>query len=138
MRWNFFVVDPDHAAARCAAAAIQKIHPDANVQQIASGVAALAAIDSFTHAPSLVLYEFDVPDLNAISFLGELRQRRWPSPIPVAILSNSDSEKKMMTCYRLGTRAFLRKPVDLRELRETVRDFAQPATRATDRRTSVA
>ncbi len=138
MRWNFFVVDPDPADAQRAAAAIQKIHPDANVQQIASGADALAAIDTSTHAPSLVLYEFDVPDLDAISFLGELRQRRWPSPIPVAILSNSDSEKKMMTCYRLGARAFLRKPVDLRELRETVRDFAQPATRAGDQPRSVA
>ena len=138
MQWTFLVVDSDSAEAEHVAAAIERIHPDASIERIATGTAALAAVDASVHSPSLILYDFDVPDLGAISFLGELRQRRWPTPIPVAVLSNSDSETKMMTCYRLGARAFLKKPVDKRELRETVRDFAKPSTRLSDRESSVA
>ena len=131
MRWTFLVADQDAEAAEAVAAQLRAIHANATVHCVTSGAEALATIDALGETPSLVLYEFDIPDMSGLSFLGELRSRNRPGTVPVAILSRPMSDQQMMTCYRLGASALLTKPVSARDLRETVRDFAQPATRAT-------
>ncbi|MEO9254700.1 MAG: hypothetical protein ABI305_04115, partial [Tepidiformaceae bacterium] len=54
---------------------------------------------------------------------------RWLEKAPVAMLTDPIADRHVINCYRFGAAAFLTKPVQLYELRETLHDLAQPAKR---------
>lgn len=131
MPWTFLVVDDDEAARVCSASQLQRLQPSAEVLTVASGDAALALLEEQRLVPSLIFLDFAMAGAGGLAFLSELRSRRWLEKAPVAMLTDPIDDRHVINCYRLGACAFLTKPVQLYELRETLRDFAEPATRMT-------
>lgn len=129
MAWTFLIVEPDAAAREQAARQLATITPAAEIIDAASGEEALALLENARIVPSMVFVEYHLPGMNGIELLGELRHHRLLARVPVAFLSQPVADRVVVTSYRLGACVFLTKPVRPHELREAVRDFAQPAVR---------
>lgn len=126
MSYTFLVVDKSEADA---ARTMQQLAPAQRGSEVlfaSSGERALELLEGRKLAPSLIFLDFSLPDMNGIAFLGMIRQTGWLSQVPVAMLSEPVEDRHIVSCFRLGVCAFLTKPVQAHELRETLRDFARP------------
>ena len=71
--------------------------------------------------PTLVLLDLNLPRKDGRQVLGVLKGNDEFRRIPVIILSSSDSEKDVTSCYHLGANCYIVKPVDLQAYRQLVR-----------------
>ena len=131
MAWTFLVIDGSEAQSARTVEQLSKLQPGADVLVAANGEAALSLLEEQRLVPSLILADYALHGMNGIDFLGAVRMKRWLEGTPVAIVSEPISDRLVVNCYRFGACAFLTKPVQLYEMRETLRDFAQPMKRMT-------
>jgi CheY-like chemotaxis protein len=68
------------------------------------------------HHPDLVLLDLDLPDMPGEEVLRRLRAEPCTAEVPVVILSADARPGLVERLLREGARAFLTKPLDVREL----------------------
>ena len=73
----------------------------------------------------LVLLDLNLPGMNGLQFLQELRQAGRPPSIPVVILSTSKNPRDIADCYRLGAAGYFCKPMSLQLYIEKMRRLIQ-------------
>jgi two-component system response regulator len=76
--------------------------------------------------PTLILLDLNLPRKDGRQVLGVLKSDDQFRRIPVIVLSSSDSEKDITSCYHLGANSYMVKPNDLaayRALVQTLEDF---------------
>jgi CheY-like chemotaxis protein len=75
---------------------------------------------SFDHAPRLVLLDLKLPKVDGLEVLRAVKTDPRTRAIPVVILSTSKEERDLVEGYELGVNAYIQKPVDFDEFRQTV------------------
>jgi len=73
--------------------------------------------------PVLILLDLKLPKLDGLQVLKALRSDERTRAIPVVILTSSKEAQDLLDGYRLGTNAFIQKPVDFDEFRKTIKDI---------------
>ena len=76
-------------------------------------------IDENEDEPEVMILDLKMPGIDGIEVLKRVKQTR--PEIEVLILTGHGSEEDRETCMRLGAFAYLRKPVDIDVLTETLR-----------------
>ena len=67
--------------------------------------------DKITPAPSLILLDINMPKMNGLEFLAELRREPEFSHIPVFIMTTSNEETDRMAAQRLNVTGYIVKPL---------------------------
>jgi len=75
----------------------------------------------FDLQPRLVLLDLKLPKVDGLEVLRQLKADPRTKAIPVVILTSSREEKDLLDGYKLGTNAYIQKPVDFDQFRETVK-----------------
>ena len=127
MRRVFVVVDDNQLEGDGTAAQLRRFDPTCEVLRASSGEAVISLLEERRVVPSLVFMDYQMPGLNGIDTLVEIRRLRWLERVPIAMLTDPIVDRLVMNSYRLGACAFLTKPVPSYELREVVRDYAHEA-----------
>ena len=70
--------------------------------------------------PNVVLLDLNLPKVNGIEVLRQLRAAERTKIVPVVIFSSSKEEKDVETSLRLGANAFVRKPIEFSEFCEAL------------------
>lgn len=68
----------------------------------------------------LVFLDINMPVMNGVEFMEELRKDDLYKDLPVVVVSTEGSQDRIDRLKELGVRAYLRKPVTPEELTETV------------------
>ena len=123
----FLVVDDNSEERDILADLLRRAMPGAQVIHAGDGAAAMAVLEERRLVPSLVFTDLAMAGGTGIDLIAGLRHVRWLERTPVAIVSDPLSDRDVMTAYRLGACAVLSKPARLHEIRDVVREFAQPA-----------
>ncbi|UFZ03582.1 response regulator [Bradyrhizobium ontarionense] len=71
--------------------------------------------------PTLILLDLNLPRKDGRQVLAVLKSEDDLRRIPVVILSSSDADSDITSCYHLGANCYIVKPVDLKEYRSLVR-----------------
>jgi CheY-like chemotaxis protein len=71
--------------------------------------------------PQLVLLDLKLPKVDGLQVLKEIRSNEKTKLLPVVVLTTSKEDSDVVTAYRLGTNAYVRKPVDFNEFSDAVR-----------------
>jgi len=72
-----------------------------------------------TGSPAVVLLDINLPRVNGLDVLRQLRRDPRTSVVPVVLLTSSDEEQDRLTGYEEGANSFVRKPLDFSEFAET-------------------
>jgi len=64
-----------------------------------------------TVPPKIVLLDLKMPKVNGIEVLRELKNDPKLSTIPVVVLTSSNEDPDIRTCYELGVNSYIVKPV---------------------------
>ena len=80
-----------------------------------NGVEALALLrgDEIPRERRLVLLDLNMPRMNGIEFLRELRADAELKAVPVVVLTTSDDERDRVEAYQLNVAGYILKPVTL-------------------------
>ena len=76
--------------------------------------------DEMPRTRRLVLLDLNMPRMNGIEFLRELRADAELSPTPVVVLTTSDAERDKVEAYNLHVAGYLLKPVTFGNFCETM------------------
>lgn len=69
---------------------------------------------------SLVMLDLKLPKVGGLEVLQRLRADPRTRNLPVVVLSSSGEPQDLVRAYDLNANSYVRKPVEFRELRETV------------------
>jgi CheY-like chemotaxis protein len=73
--------------------------------------------------PKVVLLDLKLPKIDGLEVLARMRADERTTLIPAVILSLSNEEKDILSCYHLGANSYIRKPVDFVQFSEAMRGF---------------
>lgn len=68
----------------------------------------------------LVLLDLNMPKMNGIEFLQEVRADKFLKTLPVVVLTTSDEERDKVKAYNLNVAGYILKPVTLTSFVETM------------------
>ncbi len=77
----------------------------------------------FNQQPRLVLLDLKLPKVDGLEVLRQMKDDPRTKAIPVVILTSSREEKDLVSGYKLGTNAYIQKPVDFDQFRQMVKNL---------------
>ena len=110
------VAESDGRIAALLADLVQQVRADAFVHQVSDGEAALAYCHS--HLPDLVIADRELPLLDGLELLRQLRKRPRAVPLPYILISAQLDAASVRAALPLSPSAYLAKPLDVEKLRE--------------------
>lgn len=91
-----------------------------------SAVEALAMLThENTKLPDYIFLDLNMPRINGIQFLTEVKKNSSLQKIPVVIYSTSSHPKDIEVTRKLGATAFITKPSGIKELSQLLSEFFQ-------------
>jgi two-component system response regulator len=75
--------------------------------------------------PHLVLLDLNLPVVDGLQVLSELRRHPQTRALPVVLLTSSNLEHDVAESYRLGANSFVQKPLEFTKFRELVRRLGE-------------
>ncbi|MBN2322796.1 MAG: response regulator [Spirochaetes bacterium] len=102
--------------------ALAELHVVNKLEVAENGEAALDYLhDSERELPSIILLDLNMPRMNGIEFLREVKKDHILRRIPVVILTSSDEERDKTESFDLGVAGYMLKPVDYKQFVDVVR-----------------
>lgn len=73
--------------------------------------------------PQLILMDVNMPRMNGLEALKEIRSNPKTKLLPVVMLTSSREEQDMIESYELGANSYIKKPVDFDQFVEAVKQL---------------
>jgi signal transduction histidine kinase len=98
-----------------------------SVKLLPAGMGLLGLELAAEHRPDLILLDLHLPDIGGEEVLARLRKDERTRDVPVVILSADATERSRDPLLEEGARAYLTKPIGVRDLLEVVDAYLAPA-----------
>ncbi len=73
--------------------------------------------------PQVVLLDLNLPKVDGLTVLREMRNEKLTKLVPVVILTSSKEERDIVEGYSLGANSYVRKPVEFEKFVEAIRQL---------------
>jgi len=73
--------------------------------------------------PKLVLLDIQMPKVNGIEVLQQIKSNELTRATPVVILTSSKEDPDIRRCYGLGVNSYIVKPVNFEQFTEAIRNL---------------
>lgn len=73
--------------------------------------------------PKLILLDIQMPKLNGIEVLQQIRSDERTKAIPVVMLTSSREDPDVKACYHLGANSYIVKPVDFEGFAQAIKNL---------------
>jgi len=112
---NILLIDDDEDDCEIFLVAIEKSFGPGNYTTINHAVKALQQLEDQEISPDLIFLDLNMPIMNGIQFLTEIKKREHLSHIPVIIFSTSSQAELINQTKALGAHDFVTKPSDFND-----------------------
>ncbi len=85
-----------------------------------NGEEALLLLQANSFIPCIILLDINMPKMNGLELLQQLKQLPWLKKIPVVMLTLSKEESDVNYCFELGVAGYLLKPLEYDKFVETI------------------
>ena len=119
---KILIVDDDSDDQNLLIEALRDWDASIKFQTATNGHHALLLLNnSLPELPNLIFLDLNMPRMNGIQFLHEIKKRQEFRELPVIIYSTSSDPKDVTETARLGAENFITKPTGLSELKITLK-----------------
>ncbi len=116
------LIEDDQVDAMVVRRALKELHVANRLEHVENGEEALAYLrDSERERPCLILLDINMPVMNGIEFLREVKADPELKRMPVVMLTTSDEQKDKVESFELSVAGYMRKPVDYQQFVEIIR-----------------
>lgn len=95
---------------------------DYNIKIIDNGLEAIKWLKE-GNIPDLIILDLNMPQMNGLEFLKEVRKYNFFKKTPITVLSSEDSSNKRIEAFKSGANDYLTKPFNPVELRIRMERF---------------
>jgi CheY-like chemotaxis protein len=93
--------------------ALKQINVTSKLNVVGNGVEALEYLRNDKNPkPRIIILDLNMPRMNGIEFLRELKQDKKLKMIPVVVLTTSEEEQDKLSSFNLGAVGFIIKMID--------------------------
>lgn len=129
-RLKVLLVEDEPADAHLVRLAFKESRLDIELNQVVDGQQALAFLNKLppfeeAFTPSLILLDLNMPRMGGKEFLATAKADRQLKRFPVVILTTSDAEQDIETCYDLGASGFITKPIDIDQFIQVIKSLGE-------------
>ncbi len=71
-----------------------------------------------SNQPSIIILDLNLPRLNGLDVLKDIRGDSRTNLIPVVMLTSSTQESDVLDCYQFGANSYIHKPLDFEKFSE--------------------
>lgn len=75
--------------------------------------------------PAAILLDIKMPKINGIEVLKVIRSKPEWAEVPVIMMTSSEMQRDIETCYQLGANAYVVKPIDFEKFVGMVKSLSQ-------------
>jgi chemotaxis family two-component system response regulator Rcp1 len=125
--FHILLVDDSHTDAQIIGRALREGGIDHRLTVIPDGRFALDYLANLGDPdcpadlePDLILLDLNLPGLDGLQVLGQIKRDPILGSIPVVVLTTSDREEDIHQTYRAGANTFIQKPAEYPPYRELV------------------
>lgn len=112
-----FIVDDDADDRKIILDALLENHPDLDHLFIPSAEELLTTLQaSEIQRPDLILLDLNMPGIQGLQALKEIRGKKFFTQIPIVVLTTSTLDKDRELSYELGASCFLTKPHNYKKM----------------------
>lgn len=118
------LVEDDMVDAMTIKRAMNEINITNSVHHAHNGLEALEYLqDDSTPRPCIILLDLNMPKMNGIEFLEEIKHLDEFKTIPVVVLTTSRQEQDKVASFQNGVAGYMNKPVDYKQFVEIIRSI---------------
>lgn len=119
---SILLVEDDHVDIMTIKRAFKDLKITNPVNVCENGLEALDFLrDQQKHLPGIILLDLNMPKMNGIEFLQEIKDDEQFKSIPVVVLTTSKEEQDKVESFKLGVAGYMIKPVDYMQFVEIIR-----------------
>jgi CheY-like chemotaxis protein len=116
------LIEDDSVDAMTVRRAIRELHVSNPLEHKENGEEALKHLQNPNNeAPCLILLDLNMPVMNGIEFLQEIKGLPELKCIPVIALTTSDEQQDKLESFELGVAGYMRKPVEYQQFVDIMR-----------------
>lgn len=90
------------------------------IETVSNGMDALVLLQN-GNLPDLIISDLNVPQLNGMELIGQIKASDFFNSIPIMILSGEESSEMRIKCLNAGAEDYVVKPFNPRELEARIR-----------------
>lgn len=126
---NVLLVEDNPADQKLTIRALNKGKVKTNLQIVEDGVEAMNYLEhkeKYTNRqeyplPDLILLDINLPRMNGLDVLKNIRQHAQLKTIPIIMLTTSSHERDIVESYKFGVNAYINKPVQIDDFTKAIR-----------------
>jgi two-component system, response regulator len=88
-----------------------------------NGEEALRTVFSLNPLPCVVLLDLKLPKIDGLEVLRQIRAHEATHLLPIVVLTSSSEDYDIIESYNLGANSYVRKPVDIDQFTEAIRQL---------------
>lgn len=116
------LVEDDRVDVMTVKRALKEIRVNNTLVSKENGEEALIYLrDLGNEKPCVILLDLNMPIMNGIEFLQEMKSDELLKHIPVVALTTSEEPQDKVSCFKLGVADYIAKPVDYRQFVDIMR-----------------
>lgn len=120
---HILLVEDDPADAELTIRELKKNPLAAHISHVRDGEAALHFLFEGKEPINLILLDIKMPKIGGIDVLEKIKSNERTRSIPVVMLTSSEEELDIRTCYKLGVNSFIVKPMQFQDFTNTIRNL---------------
>ena len=121
---DILLIDDDADDREIFETALRRISAAAGFKAVASAIDALSILRA-GHRPELIFLDLNMPLMNGMQFLKEIKKDTQLKDIPVIVFSTSGSFNSISQAKELGARDYITKPYEIQQLVAILEGFIQ-------------
>jgi response regulator RpfG family c-di-GMP phosphodiesterase len=108
---NVLVIEDDLIEVMKLNRTIKTLDYNHNIIEAKNGEDALKKLKESDYRPDVILLDLNMPKMNGIEFLKQLKSDKVFKYIPIIILTTSKNQKDLLQCYEIGIAGYILKPL---------------------------
>ena len=118
------LVEDDQVDIMTIIRALKEIRVSNPLVSMENGEDALAHLrNPANERPCIILLDLNMPIMNGIEFLQQIKQDDMLKRIPVVVLTTSEEQQDKVNSFNLGVAGYMAKPVDYQQFVEMMRSI---------------
>ncbi|WP_106792071.1 response regulator [Aquimarina sp. Aq78] len=115
MSLTFLLIDDDEIERLKFARVLDKNNYPHKIVEAKNGEEALDILAQKEQQPDIIFLDLNMPKMNGLEFLKELKSNATLQYIPVIILSTSNNHQDLKEAYKIGAAGYIVKPLKYEE-----------------------